>query len=417
MQKKKTKVSGLQQQNDWYTGIDHYYSYQEKEINIAERTISEPTHSVFHNLVELYYVFSGKGTLEINGADYPAEGGALFCLYAHHFYRFKEILEPLKVIVVQFHIGLFMYMSWEKHPQNANAKLVYDTKPVVYTEGKQRGRMERLVEELLLEEKEERFECKNMIAYKTLELHAYFCRYAFEEIGKPGVSGGEEADIVWRVIPRLLLAASRTPVQEEAAEHCGCSVAALNRRLKDASGYTFHQLVQLGKILNACALLHFPELTLDYISDILEFSTKQSFYRTFSQYCHMTPREYQQYLNGEAPEFTRASGTALRFLQYMHQHFYESLTVETLAGTFCMKPYTVKNIFETVFGMPFYELLGQIRVCYACAFLRATRQNILGIATLCGFESISTFQRTFEQWMHQTPGEYRKSFEKIDNKT
>lgn len=211
--------------------------------------------------------------------------------------------------------------------------------------------------------------------------------------------------------------ASKTPVIADSAEDLGCTPATLNSQIKDACGYSFHQLVQFGKILNACALLYFPELTMDYISHILEFSSKQAFYRTFSQYCHMTPRDYQKRLRREPPEVTWNSHTAIRFLQYMHLHFYEATTVETLSETFHMKAYTIKNVFETAFNMSFQELMGQIRICYACAFLRSTKQSILEIANLCGFESISTFQRTFVRWMHQTPREYRNSFTEIDNKT
>lgn len=86
-----------------------------------------------------------------------------------------------------------------------------------------------------------------------------------------------------------------------------------------------------------------------------------------------------------------------------------------------MKPYTVKQIFKQVFGNPFEELLAQVRISYACSFLRTGDRTVLEIASLCGFNSQSTFQRHFKRWMNQTPEEYREVMrekpDKNDNKT
>lgn len=174
----------MKQQNDWYTGINHYDNYVEKEIGIERRIIDGPTDPYLHERVEIFYVLSGKGAISVNGYAYDAVPGSLFCMYSHHFHHVEAVEEKLDVAVIRFHIGLFMYMSWEKHPKHANARLVYDTKPMVRLSGEEKEEVEALVRSLLREAKEARFERLNMIEYKTLELHAYYCRYAYEEIGK-----------------------------------------------------------------------------------------------------------------------------------------------------------------------------------------------------------------------------------------
>lgn len=400
----------MKQQNDWYTGIEYNYNELEKDILVERIRLEERTPSQFHEQVELYYIFSGAADMEINGGIYPVSGGSLICLYTHHFYRFTQIREPVEALRVSFHIGLFMYMSWERHPQHANRALVYDTCPVVNLQGEEQRRIEWLAGDILTEERDRRFESRNMIAYKTLELHAYHCRYAFEAIGKDRntrENGTIPEKQVWKVIMRVILSSSEDFSLEEMAGDCGCKAAVLNRRIKDACGYTFHQLQQMGKSINACALLHFPELDIPYISDMLGYSSKQAFYRSFSQHCHMTPAQYRSRLWGDEEGSMWASSTAIRFLQYMHLHFYEELSIKSLSDRFFMKEYTVAAVFQNAFGMSFGELLGQIRVSYACAFLRSTEQTVLGISSLCGFESLSTFQRVFRRWMGQTPGEYR----------
>lgn len=394
----------MNQQNDWYTGIDYYHNELEKQVTVERLQIREESRSGYHDRVVLYYILSGGAEMEINGSSCRIRRGTLLCLYSHHFYRFKQVTEPVEVVRIQFHIGLFMYMSWEKHPAHANKKLVYDTSPAVHLTGEDRERVEWLALSICKEQEEKRLEGLNMILYMTLQLHAYHCRYAFEAIGRePSPSTGP----VWRVIPRVLLATSKTFTIEDAAAGCGCTAAVLNKRVKEACGYTFHQLSVLGKVLNACALLHFPELDVEYISHILEFPSVQSFYRVFTRHCCMTPKEYQEHLYKAPPEQIWACSMGIRLLQYMHLHFYEPLKPEQVCGEFCIKPYTVRELCKNAFGMGFSQMLGQIRVSYAATLLLATDQSVLGISELCGFESVSTFQRLFRQWMCQTPGEYK----------
>lgn len=393
----------MKQQNDWYTGINHYDNYVEKEIGVERMTIDGLTEPYLHERVELFYVLSGKGVISVNGYAYEAAPGSLFCLYSHHFHHVEAVEERLDVAVIRFHIGLFMYMSWEKHPKHANARLVYDTKPVVQLAGEERDVVEALVRSILREAGEERFERLNMIEYKTLELHAYYCRFAYEEIGK----AAPRERTVWNTIEKVILATGEDITLEDMTEG-ECSAQTLNRRIKEACGFTFFQLKQFGKVINACALLHFPELSMEYIGDLLNFSSTAAFYRVFKQYCGVTPREYQAENIGIAPPGSGA-GAAMQFLQYIHIHFSEDMKLEDVCMRFCMKPYTVRQIFQQVFGNTFEELLAQVRVAYACAFLRTGDRTVLEIASLCGFNSQAMFLRHFKHWMNQTPEEYRKS--------
>ena len=55
----------------------------------------------------------------------------------------------------------------------------------------------------------------------------------------------------------------------------------LNRHITKNCGYTFFQLQKMGKVFHACALLHFPDLDLQYISDYLGFTNLEDFCRVF----------------------------------------------------------------------------------------------------------------------------------------
>ncbi len=395
----------MKHQNDWYTGINHHDHHKKEEVKVEHLLIDKPIEQFAHEMVEMIYVKSGDAIIEINGSDYQAVEGRFFCLYSHHFYKIHSIKERLDVVSIKFYIGLFMYMSWEKHPKNANAKLVYDTCPSVDLDCKQKDKIEYLVLDILREKEERRFGSLNLIEYKTLELHGYFCRYAFEQIGVHK----KENNKVWAVIERTILTTNQKSDLKDLAVELDCSARTLNQDIKKACGYTFFQLQQFGKIINACALLRFPELSIEYISDLLNFSSITSFYRVFVQHCGVSPRVFQNSFNNSPLEAFTTRGLAMQFLQYMHIYFSEPISLDKLCEAFYIKPYTAKQIFDTAFGKKFSDLLSEIRICYAASFLRTTDYSALEISLMCGFNSYSSFQSAFKTHMNQTPAEFRKS--------
>ena len=76
---------------------------------------------------------------------------------------------------------------------------------------------------------------------------------------------------------------SKTVPMEEYAKAAGMTTVTLNRKIVRRCGYTFFQLQKMGKIFNACALLHFPDLNIQYISDYLGFTNIEDFYRVFTR--------------------------------------------------------------------------------------------------------------------------------------
>lgn len=396
----------VKRQNDWYTGIDYFDNSKEKQIRVTKKRFLKPTELYIHDQVVLMFVESGKGELEINGTSYPLEQGSFLCMYMHHFYKVLEVREPIDVIQIEFYIGNFMFMCFEQHPGNANATLMYDTSPHIQLRGKAFSQVKRLADELVLEIKEKRFSSMNMVIYMTLQLHAYYCRFAFEEVHEQCPQKSSE----WDIISKITLSAQKKLDFKELAKEAQLSEYQLNRRIKNACGMTLAQLQKFGKIINACALLHFPELSMEYISDILNFSSKSSFYKFFTEHMNMSPKIYQENHILQGEDLYGGHGhKALLFLQYMHHNFMYPIDVTSLAKEFYMKEYTVELIFHQIFQKTFKDLLNQIRTLYACSFLTSTDKQITEISDLCGFNSIATFQRVFRHEMGQSPSAYRKS--------
>lgn len=395
----------MKRQNDWYTGIDYYADYREKQIEVNEKIISNTSDLCIHEQVEIIFVKDGAGVIEVNGISYQVKEGSFLCLYMHHFYRYTRITTPLSIVHIKFHIGNFMCMCWEKHQINANATLVYDTKPFIQLDDNNYQKLNSLVDNLVLEIKEQRFSSMNIITYQTLQLHAYFCRFAYEGVTKER----QESSVEWQVIPKIILSTGKDISLFELASEVNLSEAHLNQRIKQACGLTFFQLSKFGKVINACALLHFPELSINYISDLLNFSSINAFYRVFNQYVHMSPKQYQKTCIADGGDgILNGYGSALLFLQYIHTNFMNDIDISSMSKEFYIKEYTARLIFDNVYKVSFNDLLEQTRITYACSFLSTTRKSITEISNICRFDSISTFQRAFIKHMNQNPKEYRK---------
>ncbi|MEG0095785.1 MAG: AraC family transcriptional regulator [Erysipelotrichaceae bacterium] len=395
----------MKQQDDWYTGIDHHQNLREQDIIITRMKIDQDTKQFIHERVILVYVFSGEATICINGVDFPIKKGSFLCLYMHHFYHFHDIKIPLDIVCIEFYIGLFMYMCWEKHPQHANASLMYDTKAMVQLEAKNLEKIEYMILDMIKEKNDQRFNGINIITYETLSLHSYYCRFAFE-----GIVKSEDSNTIWNIILKTVLATGEDFSLEDMATDFHLSSAYINQKIKEACGYTFFQLQQFGKAVNACALLHYSELTIPYICDLLNYSSMTNFYRVFKRLTNMTPREYQYEMIEKKELVINQSSLLLQILQFIHLHYNENLNSKIIADEFQLKEYALKTMVQQLFNKSINDIIDETRIAYAQSFLRASNESITSISTKCGFDSLVTFQRMMMQYTYQTASDYRNQF-------
>lgn len=388
-------------QKDWFTGSD-YYNLKEKQIHVAESEIKKPVEQKFHEMTEIYYVKSGDADIWINGEKFRIREGSFFCLYMHHFYQIEQIRKPLHCVKVSFHIGLFMFLCFEQHEANENEMLMYGVPTVLSLDTEEKQRVVRVLEDLLSEEREETFLLYNMNIYLAMQLHALYSRYAMKRKKKEDI----QKDNVWDVIQRVLLDTSKTVPLEEYAKAAGMTAVTLNRKIAQSCGYTFFQLQKMGKVFNACALLHFPDLNIQYISDYLGFNNIEDFYRVFKRYMHVSVREYQTQNIGDGVQM-HSEEEALQILIYLLLNFQHSFQMEEMEEALKKKVHLMERRAKEVFGKSIQELLEEIRVRIACSYLAATNRTVTQISSDVGFGSISSFQRSFFKYMNQTPSNFR----------
>lgn len=96
-------------------------------------------------------------------------------------------------------------------------------------------------------------------------------------------------------------------------------------------------------------------------------------------------------------------------LSYVDKHYAEEISIEEIAQLcYYSKSYFMK-FFKEIMGISFVAYLNDFRLEAAANMLRASDDNILEIASACGFDNLSYFNRSFKKKYGMTPGKYRKN--------
>lgn len=98
---------------------------------------------------------------------------------------------------------------------------------------------------------------------------------------------------------------------------------------------------------------------------------------------------------------------AERLKDYIDSHYYEWIHAEDLAARLGMSTRHMNTIFKESYQMTPIQYLTEVRTGLAKKMLAETDKDIASICFEVGFESISTFYRTFKNITSITPNKYR----------
>lgn len=103
---------------------------------------------------------------------------------------------------------------------------------------------------------------------------------------------------------------------------------------------------------------------------------------------------------------------AERIIHYLHQHFSEKITLDTLAEETMGSPYHLQRTFKRIIGTTPAEYLQNVRINRAKEYLCYGTKTISEIALSVGMANTSYFITLFKKRMGNTPVEYRKLHQK-----
>lgn len=95
-------------------------------------------------------------------------------------------------------------------------------------------------------------------------------------------------------------------------------------------------------------------------------------------------------------------------LQYIHDHYSEGIDTCQIAGSAMISTSECLRCFRSTIGTTPIQYVRQYRILQAAKLLTTTTQKIIDIGTLCGFQEMSYFARSFKEQTGFTPSEYRK---------
>lgn len=96
-------------------------------------------------------------------------------------------------------------------------------------------------------------------------------------------------------------------------------------------------------------------------------------------------------------------------LQYIHAHFSEEITTESIAGSALISASEALRCFHATIGMTPIQYVKQYRIQKAADYLLNTNLKVAEIGGLCGFQEMSYFARSFREVYGCSPTEYRKT--------
>lgn len=94
---------------------------------------------------------------------------------------------------------------------------------------------------------------------------------------------------------------------------------------------------------------------------------------------------------------------------YIHTHYQEELSLQSLAKTFYISPCYLSHQFKKVTNFTLTKYIQITRSQNAKYLLQTTDLNISTIAQQCGFQSFSQFNRIFRQEYDISPSQFRKT--------
>lgn len=117
--------------------------------------------------------------------------------------------------------------------------------------------------------------------------------------------------------------------------------------------------------------------------------------------------------NITVPESTKESLADMRikiFLDYMHGHYAERISLETLSKAANVSVSEVLRCFKLCMHTTPYQYLTGLRLQKAAALLKETDEPMINIIDSVGFSSLSHFGKYFKAKTGLSPSDYRKRF-------
>lgn len=160
----------------------------------------------------------------------------------------------------------------------------------------------------------------------------------------------------------------------------------------------------------------------DLLNDIFRFSDSHSYYGDPADefYIHTKFQEFlytlydlsktpgaNRYENDET--YTSIEQKIYEISAYIHSHYSEDLTLNSLSEQFYISPSYLSREFKATTHFNLTAYIQETRIKNAQYLLSSSDEKIADVAERCGFTSFSQFNRTFNRISGMSPRAYRQA--------
>ena len=99
----------------------------------------------------------------------------------------------------------------------------------------------------------------------------------------------------------------------------------------------------------------------------------------------------------------------LQVVDYMKSHYMNEISLKQLSQIACLSEGQFCRSFRLEMGETPFGYLNKVRIYKSCELLKESDLKITQIASVCGFNNVSYFNREFKRRMKITPSAYQKN--------
>lgn len=119
---------------------------------------------------------------------------------------------------------------------------------------------------------------------------------------------------------------------------------------------------------------------------------------------HQSPRQFT---------YVDASGFSIlaqRVIRYLEAHYAEDISLDTLAAALGYNKTYLCGVFKKDTDLTILDCLNTIRIRRAAELIVYSDHSLSQVSELCGFSSVSHFNRVFLKYVGATPGQCRRAY-------
>ena len=99
-----------------------------------------------------------------------------------------------------------------------------------------------------------------------------------------------------------------------------------------------------------------------------------------------------------------------KIYKFTTRNYNRKITLDEVASVAGMNATAFCRYFRQKTGKTFAQFVNELRISYACKFLRHGNQTVVHISDEAGFNNLSNFNRQFKNIIGKSPSEYRELF-------